>query len=270
MIDCTNINDYLNRYLDKELDAGLESAANEHLSKCPSCRARFDVEARLEKNLAKILSKPDEKDAEIWDKAIASATTSVIKPRRLNYFIPLASAALIMIALGILLLFPPASSSLDLLEAAEQVHQSVLRPDFKLDLKTDSPETLTIYFNEQYKRETPNCTGCAMYKKNCSLRGGRMCSLKKQQAIHIVFDYYGTPVSIMVLSKDDLNAFPEAEARLEKCYEICTAKSKEFNYAMVRIGPNIVCAIGDVEQEILKQLLIDMGATDKKCGKCSR
>ncbi|MBI4834066.1 MAG: zf-HC2 domain-containing protein [Planctomycetes bacterium] len=268
MINCSNIKEHLNRYLDKEPDAATDSAVKEHLSKCPSCRAWFDKEARLEKNLVKILAQTSGNDAEIWAKAIDSLGDSGLKKRLLNYFVPIASAALIMITLGMLLLFPPASSSLDLLEAAEQIHQSVLRPNFRLDLKTDSPETLNKYFNAQYKGETPDCNTYTTCKKDCSLRGGRMCTLKQRQAMHIVIDYNSIPVSILVLPKDDLNAFPEAEARLEKCYEIYTAKSKGFNYALVRIGPNIVCAIGEVEQEILKQLLIDMGATDKKCNKC--
>ena len=280
MINCHSINEYLHRYLDKELDANMVTLLNEHLSKCPSCRAYFDSEVRLEKKLVEIIGQTDQSDAAMWDKAVSAlavgskvsqgTASARARTRRLIYFIPLSSAALILIAVGIFFLFSPASASMDLLQASEQVHQSVLRSDFKPDFQTDSANALTGYFKDQYRIETPGCDGCINQKKNCRLRGGRMCQMKQRQVPHIVMDYNSTPISVLVLSDDDLNAFPQAASYLSRCREIYTTKLKEFNYALVRIGPNVVCAVSKVDQPILAQLLTDMGATARNCNECPK
>ena len=280
MINCRNIHEYLSRYLDKELDANLTALITGHLSGCLSCRSYFESESGLEKKLVEILGQPGQADAEMWGKVISSVVPvreasqrlepARIKPRRLIYFIPLTSAALIMIAAGIFFLFWPAASSLDLLQASEQVHQSVLSPDFKVDFKTDSSDALTGYFKGQCRIETPGCGGCTMQGKNCRLRGGRMCLLKQRQVPHIIMDYDSIPVSVLVLSDDDLNAFPEAALHLSRCFEIYTTRLREFNYALVRIGPNIVCAVSKVDQEVLAHLMTDMGATVRNCNECPK
>jgi hypothetical protein len=280
MINCLNIHEYLSRYLDKELDENLTALITEHLSECPSCRSYFESESGLEKKLIGILGQPGQTDAAMWTKAVSSLTfisgvqrgfaPDIIRSRRLIYFIPLTSAALIMIAVGIFFLFWPAASSLDLLQASEQVHQSVLRPDFRVDFKTDSHDALTGYFKGQCGIETPGCNGCSARGKNCRIRGGRVCLLKRRQVPHIILDYNSTPISVLVLSDDDLNAFPEAALHLSRCFEIYTTRLREFNYALVRIGPNIVCAVSKVNQEVLSQLLIDMGATVRNCNECPK
>ena len=270
MINCRNIHEYLSRYLDKELDANLASLITGHLSKCPSCRSYFNSESGLEKKLIEILSQPGRADAEMWNKAVSSLVTVRVKPRRLTYFIPLTSAALIMIAAGLFFLFSPASSSLDLLQASEQVHQSVLRPNFKVDFKADSSDALTGYFKGQCRIETPDCDCCTMQKNTCRIRGGRMCLLKQRQVPHIIMDYDATPVSVLVLSEEDLRSFPEAASHLSRCFEIYTTRLREFNYALVRIGPNIVCAVSKVDQEVLAHLMTDMGATVRSCNECPK
>jgi len=174
-----------------------------------------------------------------------------------------------MIAVGIFFLFSPASVPFDLLQASELIHQSVFRPDFNPDFQTNSADTLTEYFKERYQVKTPGC-GCMMQRKNCRLRGGRMCLLKQREVPHIIMEYDSTPVSVLVLTEADLNVFPRAASYLSRCREIYTTKLKEFNYALVRIGPNVVCAVSKVDRKILAQLLIDMGATDRNCNERSK
>lgn len=277
MINCQNSRQYLNQYLDSELEPKQASELSRHLSECPACRAYFEGEARLEKKLVKIIGQADQASVELWDKAVASlaqndkvAAPARIKSRRLMYFIPLTSAALIMITIGILLLFAPLPASMDLLQASEKVHQSVLSPGFKPDFQTDSADTLTSYFKERYQKETPGCDGCMKQGGKCRMRGGRMCQLKQRLVPHIVMDYNSTPVSVLVLSEADLGAFPQAADHLSRCRDVYTTNLNEFNYALVRIGPNVVCAVSKADQAILSQLLIDMGATAASCGGCPK
>lgn len=259
------------RYLDRELEPELIREIEAHLLVCPACRSYFESESGLEKNIVSVLGRPEVSDDAVWAKALSElGGAEIIKPRRLGYYLRLASAAAIMMAAGIFFLFQPTHQGFDLLEASEQAHQPVLCPDFRADFQTDSHDELNGYFNGRYQVETPGCGNCLGQKGDCRLRGGRMCRLKERRVPHIIMEYNDIPISVLVLSEEDLDSFPEAASRLSRCFEVYTASRRGLNYAMVRIDPNVVCAVSQAGPEILARVLDDMGATTPNCRNCPK
>jgi len=271
MIDCQKVRQQINLYLDNEATPEINQFIQEHLTTCSSCRKLFAQEQHLEQKLVEIISKPGLDNDRLWDKAVNSITVSKSeRPRiyNLRYIAPLASAALVMIVLGAFLLFQPSSTPVLLADAAQE-HQLLINtpePEEQLAVKTDSLETLAEYFSEQYKFNITGCE-CGMATCKCNIKGGRMCSLSKKPAVHILIDYQGVPISLFVLSSKDLTAFPDAQSHLKQCHKIYQAKVKDFNCAMVRLPDNILCAVSSVKPELLKELITDTEENIKRC-KC--
>lgn len=272
MIDCQKVRQQINLYLDNEAAPEMNRFIHEHLKICSACQRLFTQERRLEQKLVEIIGKPGLDDERLWNKVINSITISKSeRPRiyNLRYLAPFASAAMIMIILGAFLLFQPRTMPALLADAAQE-HQLLINtpePNGQLTVKTGSLETLAKYFSEQYKF---NITGCewVISKCKCNIKGGRMCSLSKKPAVHILIDYQGIPISLFVLSSKDLAAFPDAKSHLKQCHEIYQTKLKNFNCAMVRLPDNIICAVGSVSPDILKKLLTATETNIKRCKEC--
>lgn len=259
MINCQNIKEYLNHYLDKALETPIRTEVEKHLATCPDCRRYFEGEVRLEKKLVEIIGQTDSSDEVIWQKTLARISRP--KSHILRYLVPASAAACILIILTVLILFSPTSDGALLAEVAEQ-HRSALNPEIQLPVKTNSAEILSKQFSEQYNFNISECC-CMIAKSGFTIKGGRMCRLKNQPTAHIVMDYQGTPVSLLLVIKDD-----DRFAGLTTCHKIYLTKIRDFNCAMVRLADHIIYAVGSVSPEVLNQLLTDTGATIKRCNQC--
>ena len=272
MSNCDKIRQEINLYLDNEVSLDKKQLIEEHLKSCPACQNLFGQERRLEQKLVEFISQSSPDDEAIWNKGIALLKTQNREfiPHKINilkYLIPATAAAFIIIIFGALFVLLPNSAS-DLLAEVEKEHQSILNPEFQPAFKTGSPEELVKHFEEQCNFNISECK-CLMEKKGYCCKGGKMCSLKERPAVHMLTYYQNIPISTFVLSEKELDAFPKAQLHLTRCHEIYQTKFKDFNCAMIRLHKNIVCAMGAVNPEILKQLLNDTNIPIKRCSKCN-
>lgn len=268
--NCETIREKINLYLDNELFGEEQEFIRKHLEDCSDCLNLFLQEKRLEQKVAEIINQSESDDEIIWNKAIntfrtkSQAVSNSFWTSKLRYLVPLSAAAMVII--GIIIVFLPGQPS-DLLADVYEQHYSSLKPDFQLALKTDSLETLTTRFHKQYNFCICGYScNCMTEKNDYNLKGGKICSMGQRPAAHILIDYQNTPVSLLVLSEKDLRFFPEAQSYLNRSDRIYQTKYKNFNCAMVKRGDNIICAIGLLQPETLKQLLIGTGA--KHCNQC--
>ncbi|MFH1230944.1 MAG: zf-HC2 domain-containing protein [Planctomycetota bacterium] len=264
MSNCDKIRQEINLYLDNEISPEKKQVIENHLRDCPACQTLFAQERRLEQKLVEIITSDDEV---IWNRSIALLKTQnrefiTRKTMVLRYLVPVAAAALVMVISGILFVLLPNPTS-DLLAEVEKEHQSILNPGVQPIFKADSPDELFRQLGEQYDGEQYDFNISAGYEclignKGYQFKGGRIISLlKKHSATQMVISYGDTPISILVLLEKDLSDFPKsAQSYLTKSNEIYQTKFKDSNCAMVRLNENIICAMGAVNPEILKQLLI--------------
>jgi len=101
-LDCKQTRTLLMAYLDSELDALSTLEVGEHLERCGACRERFDAEQTIERGLrAELL---DERMPEaVWQRLTAQVQPAASRPRRVWRLVPLAAAALVLVAVGLLL-----------------------------------------------------------------------------------------------------------------------------------------------------------------------
>ncbi len=66
-MNCKEARQYINLFLDSELDSKTNREISEHLSSCEECNTRFVQEERLEKSLVSILKEENvSKAVETW------------------------------------------------------------------------------------------------------------------------------------------------------------------------------------------------------------
>lgn len=254
MIDCKSIRKYLNQYLDNELTPEINQEVQDHLAQCPGCQAYFEAEAGLEKKLVEVIRQPFPDQDALWQRSLDSA---INQPHHsiLKRLVPIASAATVLIAvISFLLLLPP--SFPDLAYAAAQEHQSFIDNRVKPDITTDSADTLLQHFKERCGVDLSRCA-CFIQKPDYLLTTGRLCRINKVTATCLTVNHEKVPISILILSEEDLEYFPQARDKLQECHVIYYTKVNGFNCAMVRIEQDVLCAIGAVDPEVLEELLTD-------------
>lgn len=97
-MNCQAARRHLSPYLDSELDPTTTFAISEHLQACKDCRRRFDAERRVDQEIAGELDAGDVSD-QVWREALRPLEAPLW--RRWRVLMPLATAAVVVIAIGI-------------------------------------------------------------------------------------------------------------------------------------------------------------------------
>ncbi len=229
-MNCHNARQHWNLYHDSEGDAELHFAVSEHLAMCPACADWFQQQSRLEERLAEKL-RPVPATEAVWSRVLAQAR--VTRPLRSRGRWIWASAAC---AAGVLVaalwytsgLRPDARrSAADLSELSAAWHERLLTGAELIPFASNNDLAV-----EGYLRQRVTFPVRCPPRKDAgfAVQGAGTCELAKQPAAFLLGQVNDTPVSILILSKDSLPAFPrEFEALRSADIHQC----REGDYMMV-------------------------------------
>ncbi|MCI0462281.1 MAG: hypothetical protein L0Z62_35460 [Gemmataceae bacterium] len=255
-MNCNEARQHWNLYHDSEGDAELHFQISEHLALCPDCAEWFNQQSRLESLLAdKLSSQPP--TPELWNRVLLGCGLSQPAPsqRWLLFAGVAACAAVVMVAVifyGNLFPVPP---SPDLAQLTAEWHQRLVEGQEAVQFQSQSDQKVETYLKERVSFPVR----CPPRKDaGFAVQGAGVCKRAEQPIAYLVGQVEETPVSIFVLSRDSLAAFPHQREALRKER---THRCREGSYEMVLgvIDRNAVLVIGQTEPERLEKVLYAYG-----------
>jgi anti-sigma factor RsiW len=239
-------------YLDREGEAELLNQVRDHIGTCPACADWFARRRRWDQALGERLAAGECTPA-LWQRILKQAgiPSAAGRSRRRLVFAGLAAAAAVLVAATLYWVIPrPEEPELALLAA--QRHQELLDGVLQPDLRSSSDQEVDRYL----KAKVPFRVHCPPRTDvNFAVRGAGVCLLKdRQQAAYIIGHVDKMRVSILVLDRSSLAAFPQEQTHWRD------GKShycQQGSYQMVSglVADNVVVVIGKAPRQALEKLL---------------
>jgi anti-sigma factor RsiW len=246
-------------YLDSEGDPELHLRISDHLGMCPACAEWFTQQQRFEQAIGERLA-AGQATPELWERALGRAGLGTLARRRRRLFlwgglIGTAAAAILGVVISLLVL--GGSHGSDLAPAAADLHSQLLQGEVRLDVVSTSDKEV----EDRLRTMVSFPVHCPPRKDvNFAVRGAGVCRLKDHKAAYIVGKVGQEPVSILVLDRASLAAFPHERSRLAQGggRHRCT----EGSYQMISglTADNVVVVIGKLPPEDLEKLLNAYGS----------
>ncbi|GJM22440.1 MAG: hypothetical protein DHS20C15_23550 [Planctomycetota bacterium] len=209
ILDCKQTRTLLMAYLDSELDAVHTLEVGQHLERCSSCRERFGAEQMLETRLREQLRDDPMPDA-VWQRITdrlaneANEANDGPAPVRRVRWVPLAAAAVVLLAVGLLLrdslLHAPAPRG-SLAEAFVASHRELL-DGARVDLQSESFEEL---FRAAHLESVPVPGTGRLDNHAVSRLGARSLEITGEHAVNVHFECCGEPVSVFLMNRAQLD-----------------------------------------------------------------
>jgi anti-sigma factor RsiW len=248
---CTVARHHALTYIDGEAGPDLGRRIDDHLAICPACAGWFDRQGRLERAIRDRLAAGDATLA-VWGRIL---DRSVIRPRTARPARRLALAGLLTAAAVLLvaLLGPWQGGSArhpELAHDAAELHGRWLRGEVRPDFESRSDLEVDRYLKASvpFRVHCPPRTDVAF-----AVQGAGVCSLEgRHRAAYIVGRVDREPVSILVLDRSSLAAFPE-----EQPHQKQRRHRREGRFRMVSglAADNVVVVTGTAPDETLERLL---------------
>lgn len=251
-MNCNEARQHLMLYLDSEGDPELHFRISDHLGLCPECAEWFAKQQRFEQSLNERLAEGEATPA-LWDRVLIRAGINGPVPARRRWLVlggMLAAAACVVATVLYQTVGRPHGSELVTIAASWHEHwaKGSLEPEFV----SESDEQVETYL----KGQVPFRVHCPPRKDvNFAVAGAGVRAAKNQPAAYIVGQVEQSPISIVVLAKESLDAFPTDRAHLAKGGG--RHRCRERNYQMVAgiTADNVVVVIGAAEPEVLEKVL---------------
>lgn len=263
-MNCQEARRHWNLYYDSEGEAELHFQLNEHLETCSDCGQWFDQQNRLEALIeerlgasAEVGTQDDGSDLD-WSTILVNAGVTPAKTTRRWLFMGsalLALAASILLMLGFFTRGERPSGDADLALLSSEVHGHVsnggLRPDFESVSDVEVDQYLLGRVSFPVRCPPRKDSGFAV-------RGAGLCELANQPAAYVVGSVGNRPVSIFVLPRASLAAFPRQRAELLRSdVSEFSQGGRQIVYSM--IDQNVVLVVGEVERQKLTRVLKSYG-----------
>jgi anti-sigma factor RsiW len=240
------------RYFDGEGDPAVYREVREHLRQCADCAAWFECQARFEQAVQERLAAGPATPA-LWARVLDGAGVGAPAAlRRRVVGAMLAAAAALLLGIGLTLWNSTRSQSSELPALATGWHERLAAGQVRPDFESTSDEAVDRWLKARvsFPVHCPPRTDV-----NFAVRGAGVCSLKEQQeAAYIVGRVDDQPVSILVMDRGSLPAFPQAEARLRDGQHHHW-RGEGYQTVSGVIAENLVVVVGSVPEEKLEKLL---------------
>jgi anti-sigma factor RsiW len=243
-------------YLDSEGDPELHFRISDHLGMCPDCAEWFAKQQRFEQAVSERLAQ-SEVTPEMWDRIVCRAGIDepAASGRRWLVFGGMLAAA----CLVVLFLFPSVytsrGSELASFAAAwhERWEQGSLQPDFA----SASDEQVERYL----KGQVPFRVHCPPRKDvDFAVSGAGVRTAKDQTAAYIVGRVEKAPVSILVLARESLDAFPTDREHLAQGTGRHRCRERGYHMISGIVHDNVVVVIGAAPTDVLEKVLDAYGS----------
>ncbi|MBA3315531.1 MAG: hypothetical protein M3552_04810 [Planctomycetota bacterium] len=250
-MNCDETRRHWDVYHDSEGDAELYLQMNEHLAECPGCAEWFHQQSRLEDLLSAKLRGATAPSAELWQNVLMkSKVTPVASPKKRFPLAPLLLvAASVLALLSVWASVPTDGPSLSQLTAAE--HEAFSRHLREVDYASQSDLEVEDYLQRRvsFPVRCPPRSDTGFH-----VRGAGLCRLDGSEAAYLVGKVGDAPVSIFILPRAALAAFPHQRKALAR---EATHRCREGAYDMImaEIDQSVVLIIGDAEPKRLERVL---------------
>ncbi len=255
-MNCNEARQHWNLYHDSEGDAELHFRVSEHLAGCPDCAQWFTQQSRLEDLLVDKL-RDGPKTPELWNQVLAHS--GLIQPAPARRWLWLASiaacAAVFVVAMLGTWNHSPVPPSPDLAKLTGACHQRLVAGEERVQFESRSDLDVEDFL----RKRVSFAVRCPPRKDaGFAVQGAGICQFAEQPAAYLSGRVEETPVSVFVLPRDSLSAFPHQQDALLKEK---THRCREGQYAMVLgvIDKNAVLVIGQTEPERLEKVLSAYG-----------
>jgi anti-sigma factor RsiW len=255
-MNCNEARQHWNLYHDSEGDAELHFQISEHLAICPDCAEWFNQQSRLESLLTEKLNS-QAPTPELWHEVLTR--TGLIRPtpaRRWLWFAGIAaSAALLVVAVLLAWNHFAAPPSADLAKLTAAQHDRLVAGEELPQFESRSDLEVEDYL---LKRVSFPVRCPPRKDAGFAVQGAGVCQLADQPAVYLSGRVDDAPVSIFVLPRGGLAAFPQQQDALLKEK---THRCQEGQYAMILgvVDKNAVLVIGQTEPERLEKVLSAYG-----------
>jgi anti-sigma factor RsiW len=247
VMKCAEARKFVRLYLDSELDSKDSFEVEQHLESCAECAGLFEAEKKFDQRLRRFL-RGSEPTRALWEKIEAQIAPS--GSRRLKALWPLALAASLVIAAGIV--FLTRSRTLDLANAVEECHSAYVHQITTPEFTGAVPEKIAQQFGSRldtaafgYRPSEPAFTSS----------GARLCHVEGVPVALILGRCAETPVSMIVFKKNELDHFPQTKRKLESGDPIACSRAGHFQFAARVVDDHVVCVVGDRPRPALEDLL---------------
>ena len=251
-MNCNQARQHWNLYHDSEGDAELHFQISEHLAMCPDCAEWFGRQSRLESLLAEKLNS-QAPSPELWNQVLTRSGLVRPAPARRQFWIAGIAACAAVLVVAVLWNWKQFSvqSAPDLVRLTAARHQRLAAGEEIPQFESRSDLEVEDYL----KKRVTFPVRCPPRKDaGFAVQGAGVCRLAEQPAAYLSGRVDEAPVSIFVLPRESLAAFPRERD------ELLNSKSyvrREGRDAMVMgiIDQNAVLVIGQTSADRLEKVL---------------
>lgn len=268
-MNCDQTRKHWDLFHDSEGDAELHHKINEHLSMCPDCARWFHQQSRLEGLLVDRLRLGNPSD-EMWERIRSRCTTKPAIRARSWFFLGhavLLAASVLIAVVGIVWHLADDDShdgsSLHLAALSAAMHEKLVSGREPVELVSRSDVEVESYL----RRQVGFPVHCPPRKDvGFKVFGAGVCTVNEKPAAYIVGEVGRTPVSLFVLERKSLDAFPHDRELLAQ--QGGRHRCREGNYEMVSgiAADNVVVVVGAVGTGTLERLINAYGSYHESSG----
>lgn len=254
-MNCNEVRQFVNLFLDSELDIRSTLEVSEHLSTCENCSRRFAQERRLEGVLASIFSQQassTEEEERAWKGVITGIRRYEKRRTRIPYYVKYLAPVGVGILAFVLIMIFNHPRHIDLALEANHCHREYVENKLSPNIEASSEEAVLKYFSGKldFGLSLPRISG-----NEVRLVGARSCYLKKAQAAYIMYNYHGVPLSLFIFGNEGLKKFPRAEKAFKDRKIIEDKAIRGENFVAVKTNGAVVCAVAEVDLTSLKRII---------------
>lgn len=243
-MNCRSAREYLQAYLDSELETAETLAVNRHLEVCDACRRRFQSEGRIEAAIAAHLRSGTEQDAAIFEQVLQRTFRRKAARRwRLLWWSATAAALL----LAVLLFAQQRNAGIpELVHTAAADHVKYRDGRLSPDLPATTTADVRSYLEQRLGVTCPTLPE----QDGWRIVGPRLCRLKGIVVGLVLLAHDDQPISLFLLSPDkasDLGWVLDAKPR---CYPLA-----EGHAVLGESQGTVLCAVGTAPLADLERLV---------------
>jgi anti-sigma factor RsiW len=257
-MNCKEARQYINLFLDSELDSKTNLEISEHLSSCEECNTRFEQEERLEKSLVSILKEDkDPKAEETWEGVISRFNHQVEPEEGMHlgfrplwrYLVP-ATAAVIGIVIMLIVYSRQDPDALTV--AAQKCHVEYMTDKIVPTIESISPGEVSGYLSGKFTFPVTVSEVPDIKSHHIKLFGGKVCHLNGVSVAYVMYHCCNAPVSVFILSAKDLRNFSDMK-RYIAGDRILFKNERGISFVAVPTKQDtFVCVVADHDTELLR------------------